>query len=275
MTLPTFLGIGAQRAGTTWLDKLLASHLEVYLPTRRKEVHFFDWYYERGLQWYEKFFPSNTEAAQYKAIGEITPNYLICPHCPERIAGVPSITRLVLIARNPIDRAYSNYGHHIRMENYSGSFEDFLNSQPYVLERGFYYQKLRGYLRYFEREQILVLIHEHAVADVPKTRDTLARFLGIEVNRFPPTAGTKRVSAGYIPRARFASALAFRVAYHLRKWDLDRIVNLAKGLGVKRLFGETGSLPPMKEETRKYLREIYEDDIRELELFLQMDLEWR
>ena len=53
MTLPTFLGIGVQRGGSTWLHTLLTSHPDVYLPTRRKEVRFFDRDYERGLKWYE------------------------------------------------------------------------------------------------------------------------------------------------------------------------------------------------------------------------------
>ena len=56
MTLPTFLGIGVPRGGTTWLHTTLISHPDVYMPTRRKEVRFFDRYYERGLGWYETFF---------------------------------------------------------------------------------------------------------------------------------------------------------------------------------------------------------------------------
>ena len=53
MTFPTFLVIGAQRAGTTWLHLVLQSHPHIYMPKRRKEVHFFDWYYDRGVGWYQ------------------------------------------------------------------------------------------------------------------------------------------------------------------------------------------------------------------------------
>lgn len=55
MTLPSFLGIGAMRSGTTWLDQMLRSHADIYMSERRKEVHFFDQYYDRGLSWYEDF----------------------------------------------------------------------------------------------------------------------------------------------------------------------------------------------------------------------------
>ena len=71
MTLPAFLGIGVPRAGTTWLHTLLASHPDVYTPTLRKEINFFDRYYDRGLSWYEALFPPPENAERYQAIGEI------------------------------------------------------------------------------------------------------------------------------------------------------------------------------------------------------------
>lgn len=275
MTLPTFLGIGAPRAGTTWLHGLLASHPEVYMPTRRKEVRFFDQYYQRGLQWYGKFFPSDAQAGHYTAIGEISPGYLYCPGCPERIASIPSITRLILILRNPVDRAYSDYGERIRFRHFSGSFEDLLSLEPQVIQFGLYSPRIRDYFCCFQRDQLLVLIFEHAVADVPKIKETLARFLGIGVERFPSAAGTERVNRSYIPKPRPAPhALVKFVHGKLVDWDLDELAGLITRIG--ELFGEAGPLPPMKEETRQHLRETYADEVRELESLLQVDLEcWK
>lgn len=276
MTLPTFLGIGSQRSGTTWLHLLLETHPEVYMPTRRKELHFFDWYYDRGLKWYEKFFPTPQQALHYRAIGEMTPNYLVCSSCPERIISVPSISKLLLIVRNPVDRVYSNYNYQAARDNYSESFERFLSLHPEAVQRGFYAQHLKRYLRYFRRDQILALVYECAVADVPKTKETLARFLRIDVDRFAPGVGVKKVHRSYTPKARTAYALGAKLASEFRKWDIDWPVNSAKWLGLDRLFGDAGSPPPMKEETRSHLRELYEDEVRELEELLQIDLEcWK
>jgi hypothetical protein len=134
--LPTFLGIGVSRSGTTWLHQLLEGHPEVYVP-RRKELAFFSKYYNRGLEWYEGFFPSDTEARRYKAVGEITPIYWFHPDCPRRIAKVPSITKLIMIVRNPVDRAYSDYGLRVKNGAWSGSFEGFLSFRPQAIEWGF------------------------------------------------------------------------------------------------------------------------------------------
>ena len=81
MTLPTFLGIGVPRAGTTWLHQLLSAHPDVFLPSRRKEVRFFDRHHEEGQGWYEGFFCPPDEADRYSAIGEISPQYLYCDAC--------------------------------------------------------------------------------------------------------------------------------------------------------------------------------------------------
>jgi hypothetical protein len=149
------------------LRKLLTSHPDVYVPTRRKEVRFFDQYYKRSLQWYEKSLPSDGEAGQYQAIGGILPAYLYCPRCPERIASIPSITRLILMLRDPVDRAYSAYGLHIRLGSFSGSFEDCLSLRPLTIQMGLCSRQIRRYLHHFRRDQLLALIFEHAVADVP------------------------------------------------------------------------------------------------------------
>ena len=76
MTLPSFLVIGAQRAGTSLLHQILLAHPDVYVPAQRKEVHYFDRYFERGVEWYQSYFPAADAAGRYRAIGEITPDYL-------------------------------------------------------------------------------------------------------------------------------------------------------------------------------------------------------
>ena len=177
MTLPTFLGIGAARSGTTWLHELLVSHPDIYVPTRRKEVRFFDQYFERGLHWYQEFFPPDSGAGQYRAIGEISPGYYRCPSCPARIASIPSITSLILMVRNPMDRAYSHYGLVVREGRTSETFEDFLSIEPQAVQWGFYSRYLESYLRYFKRDQILVMIYEHTMADVQGAKERLASFL--------------------------------------------------------------------------------------------------
>lgn len=277
MTLPTFLGIGVPRSGTTWLYELLQTHTEVYVPKYRKEIHFFDENYDRGLDWYEKFFPSDAQARKYRAIGEITPFYLYYDECLKRILKMPSITKLIVILRNPIDRAYSHYGCLIRDGKYAGSFEDCMSHHPEIVQQSFYTERLKKYLHHFEKEQLLVLIYERTIASSPsKTKEILASFLGINGERFPSTAGVARVNTSGIPNAHSAYFFFDKIAWRLKDMDLDCIVSWSKKLGIKRLFGKKHSLPRMKEEIRQYLIELYKPDIQELELLLETDLDcWK
>ena len=134
MSLPTFLVIGAQRAGTSLLHQILLGHPEVYVPRERKEVHYFDRYFERGVAWYEGYFPAADAARSYRAIGEITPDYLATEEAPARIHALLPACRLIAILRNPVDRAYSWYQHARRSRNERRDFGIFVQEPHRLLE---------------------------------------------------------------------------------------------------------------------------------------------
>lgn len=279
--LPTFLGLGVQKAGTSWLHRLLASHPDVWMPVRRKEVSFFSKHYEKGLSWYEQFFPSGNEVRNYLAVGEITPDYLYGYHgnCAIRIADVPSIQQLIVSLRNPVDRAYAGYGHYVRNYNYRRPFEDFIEEWPHHVEMGFYARHLERYLEHFDREQFLVLLFEHLFDDVNATKQKLATFLNIRVDRFPDQAGRRLVNSTYVPRFRRAFSLAQSGLRALRRWKMGRVIELTQrsGLGplIRRTMGKRAkeeAFPPMQPDTRKRLAEDYLRDIERLEMLIDRDL---
>ncbi len=104
LTLPHFLGIGAQKAGTTWLYENLRRHPDVFMP-EIKEVHYFDSNFDRSLSEYAAIFRD----AGFRLRGEITPAYSIIPI--ERIRYIRTVMpelRLIFLMRNPIERAWSH-----------------------------------------------------------------------------------------------------------------------------------------------------------------------
>ena len=108
---PNFLVVGAQRAGTTLMHRMLALHPEVYIPKQQKEIHFFDHHYAGGVRWYGEFFPVDRDG--FTALGEVTPSYLSHPNVPERIREFDPDMRLIALLRNPVARIWSAY-HHLR-----------------------------------------------------------------------------------------------------------------------------------------------------------------
>lgn len=273
---PNFLGIGVPRAGTTWLHRSLVSHSQVYVPSRRKEVSYFNSYYERGIGWYAKFFPKDNVDIQYQAIGEITPNYFFCPACPARIAQIKSIKKLILILRDPVDRLFSCYKHISPNKNYSKFFESFLSDYPEMVKQGFYATHLERYLQHFELKQILVLIYEDMFKNISDTQKKVADFLEINSDGFSKFNGAKIISKSYNPKHRITYAFTARLNRWLRSHDLDYIVNLAIRLQMKKLFGQGNSFTPMTQETKTFLKQTYKSEIEQLELLLHKDLKrWK
>jgi hypothetical protein len=128
MPAPTFLCIGAQKCGTTWLARAVRQHPEVG-PGRRKELHFFNHRdaYERGLDWYESQFRPGPRT---RATGEFTPNYWWTKGtatsfhylgCADRIADAYPGIQLIVCLRDPVERAISAYFHHMKAGRYAPS----------------------------------------------------------------------------------------------------------------------------------------------------------
>jgi hypothetical protein len=177
--------LGAQKAGTTTLYTQLSTHPSV-MPALRKEVHAFD-AAPRPIEWYRAFFPRRrameARAARVgRAVtGEATPFYLFHPAAPVRLHAVVPHARLVVIVRDPVERAVSGYHHAVRMGHEArpiGEALDPANAEvlPDAVSAVEWYDdpecpaRLRGYLargRYAEqlerwfavvpREKVLVL----------------------------------------------------------------------------------------------------------------------
>ena len=118
--LPDFLIAGAKRGGTTSLWKWLQQHpgvLPMFPAVQQiKSPHFFDIHWTRGERWYRSHFP--TRAAVDRAagrlgyrpvVGEASPYYMFHPFAPERVAATAPDAKVIMLLRDPVDRAYSNF----------------------------------------------------------------------------------------------------------------------------------------------------------------------
>ncbi len=130
--LPDFLGLGVQKGGTTTLQKLLEQHPGAFLPAA-KELHYFSLRFAEGEVWYrEQFVP----AIAAQRCGEITPYYLFHPEVPARVHALLPHARLIVLLRDPVDRALSQYFHSRRLGFETLSLEQALAAEPERL-RGF------------------------------------------------------------------------------------------------------------------------------------------
>jgi hypothetical protein len=123
--LPDFLVIGAQKAGTTALYAYLRWHPSIAGPFW-KEVSFFDRHWARGEAWYRGQFPLRSSG---KVVGEASPSYVFHPLAPKRVFSLVPEVKLIVLLREPGDRAYSQYQHAVALGRETLSFEDALAAE--------------------------------------------------------------------------------------------------------------------------------------------------
>ncbi len=118
--LPDFLIVGAQRGGTTSMYKTLSQHPAVLKAVLRKGVHYFDIGYQHGPAWYRSHFPLQVTAARTQrsvgvrpVTGESSPYYMFHPLAAGRIAHDLPGVRLIVLLRDPVERAYSAHTHEV------------------------------------------------------------------------------------------------------------------------------------------------------------------
>lgn len=200
--LPDFIIIGTQRGGTSSLFSYLSQHSQIRMPVT-KEVHFFDNNYEKGIDWYRNHFPVIDENSGI-ITGEASPYYMFHPHAAQRVYNDTPKTRLIVLLRNPINRAYSHFmkqkRHQVEtLSTFRESIEaehtrlfdetkKIFNEPEYksinhqrlsYLSRGKYYSQLTRWLKYFPFSQFLFIKSEDFYNDTLRELFRVHEFLGI------------------------------------------------------------------------------------------------
>ena len=244
--LPGFLIVGAERGGTTSMFRVLREHPAIFsaiLP--RKEVHYFDLVYGYGLTWYQCHFPLRARARLVaRAAGaspvafEATPYYMFHPLAAERIArDLPGVKLLVLL-RDPVERAYSSHANQVGLGNEPEPFERALELEDARLDgeaermiadptyvsrahwlhayrtRGHYIEQLQNMERLFGRDRIHVIDSGDFFTSPEAVYDEVLRFLGLPHRGYPPF---ERHNAR--PRSPMPESVRGRLEAHYQPYD--------------------------------------------------------
>lgn len=241
-TLPSFLLVGTQRGGTTSLFRALAEHPGTAQPNFHKGVHYFDVNYTRGLAWYRGHFPLRRGS---RPAFESAGYYMHHPLAPERIAAdLPGVKLLVLL-RDPVERAFSAHKHELARgfetepsferaldlepERLDGEVERIRNDPAYLshahrhqsyLDRGRYADQLEVLFKLFGRERVHVTFAEDFFTEPEPVYDAVIDFLGLP--RWRPAAFERHNAR---PGSPLSPALRERLTGHFAPHD-ERLATL-------------------------------------------------
>lgn len=178
---PDFVGIGAQKAATTWLFKRLCMHPEIYFPSG-KEIHFWDQRdkKDRPLKAYEAIFSGYQITHIGGKTGEITPAYMTVSDARLReFSEMAPDVRLLVILRNPIDRAISAAAQVARTHGIVPGRRHPLFSAA-TTEAGLYGRHLARWLQYFPPERLHVITHEDIRKNAVEVLRGVSRHIGVD-----------------------------------------------------------------------------------------------
>lgn len=213
---PDFVIAGTQKAGTTWLERQLGQHPQVFTPSR--QLHYFDRNYDRGADWYARWFQ---RAVAGQLLGEKTTEYLDIPTAEtfsRRAATDYPDMKVIVILRDPVRRALSALRHMVNsgLEKCPRDADKLLfddmarpNGKGYrYIKRGFYADQLASIDKYIEPDKLLVLIFEEDIVESPAAGlQRVFEFLGLDLKK--PHNLEKQVNQ--LRLSRLAAGLSYRL----------------------------------------------------------------
>ena len=295
MTLPNFLIIGSQKAGTTSVYNYLKQHPQVFVSPI-KETNYFVHVARnpeilpyvpkaslpvRSLEAYQALF---REVSSETAIGEASHLYLTDPCAADHIRRHLPQARLIAVLRDPVERAFSAYWMRVRDGRETRSFEQAVEDEQqgrfepslelggrFYVRTGFYAGHLKPYLRMFDRSRIAIMLFDDLEADATGFMREVFGFLGVD-DGFAPETSVRHNASG-LPRRGLLLPL-------LHKNVLTRTVRrvLPEALGRRAASAQDAwrsrqlSKPAMAPEMRRALVAEFRDDIRELQDITGRDL---
>ena len=272
-----FFIVGAPKAGTTSLYHYLSEHPQVEMSSQKEPDYFSDkaiheqgMYYAKNrvntLDKYESLFVQK-ESVVY---GEASVSYLFYENVAEDIKKYNPNAKIIIMLRNPIERAFSHYLMDYRLGLISDSFENVLAKkskhknahlfyQQYI-EVSKYAKQIQRYLVFFEKDNILFIDYEDFKINVSKTVDQVYNFLHISTE-FAADINTKH-NTFTMPKNKVIR-LIYSFVFLRKILTFLFPIYLVKNIRV--LLFKIDKKPELLKETRSQLRIIFNDDIKKLE----------
>jgi hypothetical protein len=250
-----FICVGGNKCGTTWLSEMLRQHPGLNVSAN-KEPRFFTDRWENGWDWYARNW-----AAGSGAKGEFSTAYLHRPESIRRIAEHYPDVKILVLLREPLERAVSHFRHLLR-ELETDDYNAFLVDKPTVIRSSVYGEKVRLIERLFPRERTKILLFDQIKQQPAQTLQQVFRFLEVDPD-FRPRGFDQVVGKGFVPRSRRLEALRAGTYRFLQSKEWYGIIVFLKKAGIadwiRRINAAKTDRPGLREALLPYVPEFIAD----------------
>ncbi len=307
MKLPNFFIVGSAKSGTTSIYNYLKQHPDIFMSPIKETHHFstdidsskFRPDYAANLNinidsWldgdqkkeifhafvkdWDKYLKLFKNSENQKAIGEVTNSYLYSKEAAKNIQSKFPEGKIIMILRNPVERAFSHFLMDLKSGLETGSFleafkKDMAKSNKgwgisnVYYEIGMYYEQVKRYLTVFPQEQIKIILYDDYRNDAKKTLKEICNFLNIDSNF--EFEFSKEHNKAMIPKS---GAVALMMRQKGLKAFAKKIFPKSWKNIISKIFFTNKNLPKLSVDDRKYLIELYKEDIQKLAQLINRDL---
>jgi len=284
---PNFFIVGAAKAGTTALYEYLSKTNGVYMSPVKEPRYFNKYILDPKIRLSRitndtKYLKLFNKVKDEKAIGEASPSYLRDPEAAELIHEKVPNAKILIILRDPVQRAFSAYvmrknggresrTFHQVIEDY---IKDYKHSKFYsdgIIFAGLYTKNIKKYIDTFGSQNVKILIFEEFIKDTVNQVQEVLNFLGVD-SESPSNIG-KVYNAYNEPRGKISemvlsSNLVWKIGQKLVPQNMRRELR-------KRIFMKEGEKPKLPEEEGIILQKLYQEDVNNLEKLLGRKLPWK
>jgi len=286
--------IGAGRSGTTTLSKILENHSQVCF-SKIKEVHYFsiDDLFARGEKYYHSFFPCHAD----KKIIASADTYLLPAHkAIQKIKDYNPDIKIIVMLRNPVDRAYSsynysiNYGYHKEYQLFIHSIkkEENIEKEENIVQLNnlghfycsLYYLHLSEWLKILDKKNFLFLPFDLIKNDIEELKKRLSNFLNIDIQEFNNVDNTKKHNANAVPKSKIFEQFLLNRDNPVRKFIRNvfpeslkkKIIHSNIVDKIHNINRKSSDYKPLSSEERKKAEEFFKKDLEMLKNITNVNL---
>jgi hypothetical protein len=228
------------------------------------KIKFFNEHFQKGLGWYEDQFKAS---GGRKAIGEITPNYLESEVAIPRMAESIPNARLIVVLREPFQRALSAYNLLYDSHFRGKSFVDVCKTSNYIIQSGLYAGQMDRVYKHYKKDKVKVFLYDDIQHDAVKMLSELFRFLQVD-DRFKPRSVDQIYNSAAFPRTQ---SLLKRAGLN---WLTEVVSKSALGRWIKTQVLSKSHHSPEGENDKlaQSVKAFFRDDIIHLQKIIDRDL---
>ena len=222
----SFLFVGFDKSGSTWLQKNLVSHPQVYVR-KEKDLYFFDRYFSRGLKWYHSFFQEGFNNSEIKAIGELSHDYIYSYDAAKRIKEYNPDIKIIITFRNSIERYLSLLNFSVMKGSITKFQAKSVDRHPEITSRAIVTSYIKKYIELFDEKNILLLDFDDLKSDPKSFLKTFYQFIDVE-DFFDKDLINKKINKTKSHRFFLFNWVVFRIGLFARLLGLNSLITLVR-----------------------------------------------